>query len=123
MLPRCVECSRRSSTLARRPRWAYPHPIPCTRVYSAAITGEWDSDVLRLAYNSLTTPPSVIDYHIPSGRRMTRRVSHSMLNLGIGQRPRLRTPWRVQARGCGWGITAGTLALLGGTPVPSLLAC
>jgi oligopeptidase B len=30
--------------------------------------------VLRLLYNSLTTPGSIIDYHIPSGRRATRKV-------------------------------------------------
>lgn len=38
------------------------------------LTGGWDSDVLRLAYNSLTTPASVIDHHIPSGRRALKKA-------------------------------------------------
>ncbi|KAI8471644.1 MAG: prolyl oligopeptidase [Monoraphidium minutum] len=41
---------------------------------SGGVTGDYDSDVLRLAYDSLTTPSSVIDHHIPSGRRATRKV-------------------------------------------------
>ncbi|GBF88888.1 oligopeptidase B [Raphidocelis subcapitata] len=41
---------------------------------SGGLTGEFDSDVLRLHYDSLTTPHSVIDHHIPSGRRATRKV-------------------------------------------------
>jgi protease II len=38
------------------------------------MTGEFDSDVIRLRYNSLTTPSSVIDHHIPSNRRAVRKV-------------------------------------------------
>ncbi|KAI8467012.1 MAG: prolyl oligopeptidase [Monoraphidium minutum] len=41
---------------------------------SGGLTGDFDSDVLRLYYESMTTPPSVIDHHIPSGRRAVRKV-------------------------------------------------
>jgi protease II len=38
------------------------------------MTGEFDSDVIRLQYESLTTPDSVVDLHIPSNRRAIRKV-------------------------------------------------
>jgi hypothetical protein len=50
-----------------------PAPAPSIRIRKG-VTGEFDSDVLRLHYDSLTTPHSVIDHHIPSGRRKTRKV-------------------------------------------------
>ena len=52
----------------RSPLSLPPSPPP-------GVTGDFDSDVLRLSYDSLTTPSSVIDHHIPSGRRATRKVS------------------------------------------------
>ena len=31
--------------------------------------GDFDSEVLRLVYSSLTTPPTVIDQHLGTGKR------------------------------------------------------
>ncbi|KAI8467013.1 MAG: prolyl oligopeptidase [Monoraphidium minutum] len=42
---------------------------------SGGPAGDFDGDVLRLYYESMTTPPSVIDHHIPSGRRAVRKVT------------------------------------------------
>ncbi|GBF90424.1 prolyl endopeptidase-like [Raphidocelis subcapitata] len=41
---------------------------------SGGITGEFESEVLRLYYNSMTTPTSIIDHHIGSGRRAVRKT-------------------------------------------------
>jgi len=37
--------------------------------------GDFDSPVLRLHYSSLTTPSSVIDYHMGTGARATKKVA------------------------------------------------
>ncbi|KAF6263009.1 prolyl oligopeptidase [Scenedesmus sp. NREL 46B-D3] len=40
---------------------------------SGGLTGGFDSEVLRLDYSSLTTPRSVYDQHLPSGRRALKK--------------------------------------------------
>jgi hypothetical protein len=60
-------------------------PPPQTNTTRKGVTGDWDSDVLRLSYDSLTTPHSVIDHHIPSGRRATRKV-RAVVCLIVGSR-------------------------------------
>lgn len=39
----------------------------------AALTGDFDSEVLRLSYSSPTTPRSIYDQHLPSGRRLLKK--------------------------------------------------
>jgi oligopeptidase B len=39
----------------------------------AALTGDFDSEILRLYYGSLTTPRSIYDQHLPSGRRALKK--------------------------------------------------
>jgi protease II len=34
---------------------------------AAGLTGDFESEVLRLSYSSLTTPPSIYDQHLPTG--------------------------------------------------------
>ncbi|WIA17986.1 hypothetical protein OEZ85_009475 [Tetradesmus obliquus] len=40
---------------------------------SGALTGDFDSEVLRLSYSSPTTPRSIYDQHLPSGRRLLKK--------------------------------------------------
>jgi hypothetical protein len=39
---------------------------------AAGLTGDFTSEVLRLRYSSLTTPPSVYDQHMATGTGHTR---------------------------------------------------
>jgi oligopeptidase B len=39
----------------------------------AGLTGDFDSEVLRLYYSSPTTPRSIYDQHLPSGRRALKK--------------------------------------------------
>ena len=57
------------------------------------MTGEFDSDVIRLRYNSLTTPSSVIDHHIPSNRRAVRKVGFEAWGGGVDE----VVVWRLRA--------------------------
>ncbi|KAF6261715.1 prolyl oligopeptidase [Scenedesmus sp. NREL 46B-D3] len=41
---------------------------------SGGLTGNFDSEVLRLRYSSLTTPPSVYDQHMETGKRALKKV-------------------------------------------------
>ncbi|WIA19863.1 hypothetical protein OEZ85_005766 [Tetradesmus obliquus] len=41
---------------------------------SGGLTGDFDSEVLRLRYSSLTTPPSVYDQHMATGKRALKKV-------------------------------------------------
>jgi oligopeptidase B len=38
------------------------------------LTGDFDSNVLRLYYESMTTPLSTIDHDMTSGKRQTKKV-------------------------------------------------
>ncbi|KAF8066409.1 FAD6 [Scenedesmus sp. PABB004] len=40
---------------------------------SGELTGEWDSEVLRISYSSLTTPTTIFDQHLGTGRRVLKR--------------------------------------------------
>jgi oligopeptidase B len=40
-----------------------------------SLTGDFDASVLRMAYQSLRTPSTVIDEHLPTGRREERKVA------------------------------------------------
>lgn len=42
---------------------------------SGGLTGDFESEVLRLSYSSLTTPPSTYDQHLPTGKRALKRVT------------------------------------------------
>jgi hypothetical protein len=46
----------------------------CAALTISGLTGGWDSDVLRLSYESMTTPTSTIDHDIATGRRAVRKV-------------------------------------------------
>ena len=47
------------------------------------MTGDFDSDVLRLHYDSLTTPTSIIDHYVPTGKRATRKVGGGVSGPGV----------------------------------------
>lgn len=38
----------------------HPHPL-------SGLSGDFEAEVLRLRYSSLTTPPSIYDQHLPTG--------------------------------------------------------
>lgn len=42
---------------------------------SAYLTGDFDSPILRMSYTSLTTPSTVIDLHMATGKRCTKKVA------------------------------------------------
>ncbi|KAF8063007.1 dapb1 [Scenedesmus sp. PABB004] len=42
---------------------------------SGGLTGDFESEVLRLRYSSLTTPPSVYDQHLGTGKRCLKKVT------------------------------------------------
>lgn len=42
---------------------------------SAGLTGDFDSPILRINYTSLTTPNTVSDMHLGTGKRMVKRVA------------------------------------------------
>lgn len=54
--------------------------------------------MLRLSYNSLTTPPSVIDHHLPTGRRAVRRTQPVLGGFAPGDYASERV-WAASADG------------------------
>jgi oligopeptidase B len=64
----------------------------------AGLTGDFDSEVLRLRYSSLTTPSSVYDQHLASGRRNLKK---SQAVLGGFNREQYMTQrlWATAANG------------------------
>jgi hypothetical protein len=51
------------------------HAPRVNTIAPAGDAGEFDSPVLRLVYTSLTTPRSVIDVNMATGRRVTKKVT------------------------------------------------
>lgn len=58
------------------------HPIAPQHTASCAeLTGGFDSEVLRLYYSSMSTPPSVYDQHLGSGELLTLLTLACMLSI------------------------------------------
>ena len=41
----------------------------CSRARACGAQGDFDSDVLRLSFSSLATPPTTIDYNMATGKQ------------------------------------------------------
>jgi hypothetical protein len=53
---------------------------PSCAACPAGLSGDFESEVLRLAYSSLTTPPSIYDQHLPTGRHALAATHHTTHN-------------------------------------------
>lgn len=47
----------------------------CDRAHACGAQGDFESDVLRLSFSSLATPPTTIDYNMATGKQCVAPAS------------------------------------------------